>query len=160
MQEVRGFLVDGETDYVKLQGETGPLVYPGGFVWVFSALYYLTSEGTDVRRGGAGGGAGGGGAVGECAFVAVVVCGVAAQWIFLVLYVLNLAVVLAIYHKTRAVPLPALLLLCLSKRVHSLFVLRMFNDCVAMLLLYAAVLLFIHRKVGRYQAAAAGPLLL
>lgn len=51
MQEVRGFLVDGETDYLNLRGDTGPLVYPGGFVWIFSALYYMTDEGKNLRRG-------------------------------------------------------------------------------------------------------------
>jgi alpha-1,3-mannosyltransferase len=38
------------------------------------------------------------------------------------------------------------LLLAASKRVHSLFVLRLFNDCVAMLLAYAAVALFQRRR--------------
>jgi alpha-1,3-mannosyltransferase len=39
-----------------------------------------------------------------------------------------------------------MLLLCVSKRVHSLFVLRLFNDPVAMLPLYAAVLLAMHDR--------------
>jgi alpha-1,3-mannosyltransferase len=33
---------------------------------------------------------------------------------------------------------------CLSKRVHSIFVLRLFNDGVAMLLLYISIYLFLH----------------
>lgn len=35
MQEVKGFL-DGERDYRNLRGDTGPLVYPAGFVYVYS----------------------------------------------------------------------------------------------------------------------------
>jgi hypothetical protein len=44
MQEVEGFL-QGERDYMKLQGDTGPLVYPAGFVYIFSAFYYITDHG-------------------------------------------------------------------------------------------------------------------
>jgi alpha-1,3-mannosyltransferase len=51
MQEVSGFL-GGERDYTKLRGDTGPLVYPGGFVWAFSALYHITDQGQDIKLGG------------------------------------------------------------------------------------------------------------
>jgi alpha-1,3-mannosyltransferase len=48
MQEVQGFL-DGDLNYTHLKGDTGPLVYPAGFLYVFSALYYLCSAGTDIK---------------------------------------------------------------------------------------------------------------
>ena len=50
MQEVQGFL-DGERDYLKLKGDTGPLVYPAGFVYIFSLLYYVTDHGKDILLG-------------------------------------------------------------------------------------------------------------
>lgn len=67
---------------------------------------------------------------------------------FVGLYILNLALVMGLYRQARVVPVWAWPLLCASKRVHSLFMLRMFNDTVAMALLYAAVAFFARRKVG------------
>mmetsp|Transcript_29334 Transcript_29334/g.56302 ORF Transcript_29334/g.56302 Transcript_29334/m.56302 type:complete len:418 (-) Transcript_29334:249-1502(-) len=110
MQEVEGYLA-GETDYTKLQGQTGPLVYPAGFVYVFSLLRQCT--GGDV---------------------------VAGQMIFIGVYLANTALVFAVYARSRKVPPWALVLLCLSKRVHSIFILRLFNDGVAALLAHASIL--------------------
>lgn len=39
--KVEGFL-GGERDYTKLKGDTGPLVYPAGFLYVYSAIRFLT----------------------------------------------------------------------------------------------------------------------
>jgi alpha-1,3-mannosyltransferase len=75
MQEVSGYL-KGETDYMKLRGDTGPLVYPAGFVYIYSALYYLTNMGKDIVRG---------------------------QWFFMGLYLLTLGIVFAIYSKDKKV---------------------------------------------------------
>jgi alpha-1,3-mannosyltransferase len=50
MQEVEGYL-NGETNYSNLKGDTGPLVYPAGFVYVFSLLRWLTDEGTNITKG-------------------------------------------------------------------------------------------------------------
>ncbi|XP_024010760.1 dol-P-Man:Man(5)GlcNAc(2)-PP-Dol alpha-1,3-mannosyltransferase isoform X2 [Eutrema salsugineum] len=111
-----GFL-GGERDYGKLKGDTGPLVYPAGFLYIYSAVQHLT--GGEVYP---------------------------AQILFGVLYIFNLAIVLFIYAKTDVVPWWALFLLCLSKRIHSIFVLRLFNDCFAMTLLHASMALFLYRK--------------
>ena len=35
-------LVQGERDYTKLKGDTGPLVYPAGFVYLFAWLKAAT----------------------------------------------------------------------------------------------------------------------
>ncbi|KAF9905920.1 dolichyl-P-Man:Man(5)GlcNAc(2)-PP-dolichol alpha-1,3-mannosyltransferase [Linnemannia zychae] len=118
MQEVSGYL-KGETDYTKLRGDTGPLVYPAGFVYIYSTLYYATEFGENILRG---------------------------QWIFMGLYLMTLVVVFSIYAKDKSIPPFVLIPLCLSKRLHSIYVLRLFNDPVAMFFLYAATLAFLNRK--------------
>ncbi|KAL6515991.1 dolichyl-P-Man:Man(5)GlcNAc(2)-PP-dolichol alpha-1,3-mannosyltransferase [Orobanche gracilis] len=116
MSQVSGFL-GGERDYIKLEGDTGPLVYPAGFLYIFSAMQYVT-----------------GGQV------------YPAQILFGRLYVVNLGMVLLIYLKTDVVPWWALCLLSLSKRVHSIFVLRLFNDCFATTLFHASLISFLYQK--------------
>lgn len=39
--QVSGFL-GGERDYGNLKGDTGPLVYPAGFLYLYSAVQNLT----------------------------------------------------------------------------------------------------------------------
>ena len=117
MQEVSGFL-HGERDYRQLRGDTGPLVYPAGFVYLYSLFYYVTGKGENVRL---------------------------AQYVFIALYVATMYVVHRLYIASRLPPY-LLVLLSLSKRLHSIYMLRLFNDCWAMLLLYAAVLLFLQRR--------------
>lgn len=123
MQEVEG-VKNGTYDYALLKGDTGPLVYPGGFVWIYFLLYIITSQGRNILL---------------------------AQYIFCALYLINLALVFRILVKTRKMPpyLYALLSLT-SYRIHSIFVLRLFNDPVAVIFLYAAINLFLdeHWSLG------------
>ncbi|KAL1060396.1 hypothetical protein V6Z11_1Z101100 [Gossypium hirsutum] len=113
MSQVSGFL-GGERDYKNLKGDTGPLVYPAGFLYVYSAIQYVT-----------------GGQV------------FPAQILFGILYIINLGIVLLIYVKTDVLPWWALILLCLSKRVHSIFVLRLAAVLIKMNVLLYAPSLFI-----------------
>lgn len=58
------------------------------------------------------------------------------------LYLCTIAVVLMVYKQGKRVPLWALVLLSCSRRVHSIFVLRLFNDCWAVFLSMIAIYLF------------------
>ncbi|CAB4010448.1 dol-P-Man:Man(5) c(2)-PP-Dol alpha-1,3-mannosyltransferase-like [Paramuricea clavata] len=119
MQEVEGFL-NGTYDYMKLEGATGPLVYPAGFVYIFSGLYYITEQGRNIKI---------------------------AQYIFLLLYLLTLVILFAIYQKSLKVPpFVFFFMCCASYRIHSIYVLRLFNDPVAMFFFYVATYLFIKQR--------------
>ena len=49
-KEVEGYL-QGERNYINLKGDTGPLVYPAGFVYIFVFLRWLTDEGLNIFKG-------------------------------------------------------------------------------------------------------------
>ena len=126
MDEVGGVL-EGDFDYLHLRGPTGPLVYPAGFVWVYAPLHWITSAGANVRL---------------------------AQWLFVGLIAFNLLVVLRVYNRVAlAPPWVALWFLC-SKRVHSLFVLRLFNDCVTATVFHCALLAFVEAARAPRASAA------
>ncbi|XP_032194959.1 dol-P-Man:Man(5)GlcNAc(2)-PP-Dol alpha-1,3-mannosyltransferase isoform X3 [Mustela erminea] len=121
MAQVEG-VINGTYDYTQLQGDTGPLVYPAGFVYIFMGLYYATGQGTDIRM---------------------------AQHIFAVLYLATLLLVFLIYHQTCKVPpFVFFFMCCASYRVHSIFVLRLFNDPVAMALLFLSINLLLAQRWG------------
>ncbi|CAE8617882.1 unnamed protein product, partial [Polarella glacialis] len=64
------------------------------------------------------------------------------QILFGLLYLGTIAMVLQIYRRAE-VPGWLLALCVLSKRVHSVYVLRLFNDAVSQFFMYAALLLFL-----------------
>ncbi|XP_030630340.1 dol-P-Man:Man(5)GlcNAc(2)-PP-Dol alpha-1,3-mannosyltransferase [Chanos chanos] len=116
MDEVEG-VINGTYDYTQLKGDTGPLVYPAGFVYIFTVLYYITDHGVNIRLG---------------------------QYVFAVFYLITLLLVFRIYHRTKKVPPYVFFFVCCaSYRIHSIFVLRLFNDPVAMMLLFGAINLFL-----------------
>uniref|UniRef100_A0A8C8UK58 Dol-P-Man:Man(5)GlcNAc(2)-PP-Dol alpha-1,3-mannosyltransferase n=1 Tax=Peromyscus maniculatus bairdii TaxID=230844 RepID=A0A8C8UK58_PERMB len=72
-----------------------------------------------------------------------------AQNIFAVLYLVTLLLVFLIYHQTSKVPpFVFFFMCCASYRVHSIFVLRLFNDPVAMALLFLSINLFLANSWG------------
>ncbi|CUS14303.1 unnamed protein product [Tuber aestivum] len=101
----------GERDYAMIKGGTGPLVYPAGHVYIYNYLYGITRGGADVGLG---------------------------QWVFMGVYLVTLGIVGLCYREARAPPylLPFLIL---SKRLHSIYMLRLFNDPFSILLLFSAV---------------------
>lgn len=129
---------DGELDYMKIRGGTGPLVYPAGFLYLFGLMKKMTDDGHNIRR---------------------------AQYLFGMLYMINMAIVLCIYTllarntkflKRKKMKLDqahriwswrvAMTLLCLSKRMHSIFMLRLFNDGPCMLIFFISAWLFANGK--------------
>ncbi|KAI0913242.1 glycosyltransferase [Ustulina deusta] len=113
MEQIEQF-VAGERDYAVIKGGTGPLVYPAAHVYLYTGLYYVTDKGRDIFL---------------------------AQQLFAVLYMATLAVVMACYWRAK-VPPYVFPLLILSKRLHSIFVLRCFNDCFAVFFLWLTIYLF------------------
>ncbi|KAL4796040.1 glycosyltransferase [Aspergillus venezuelensis] len=117
MQQIKLYIA-GERDYTRIEGSTGPLVYPAAHVYGYSLLYNVTDEGRDIAFG---------------------------QIIFAFLYLITLTIVMACYRRARAPPY-LFPLLVLSKRLHSVFMLRMFNDGVAALFMWAAIWLLMMRR--------------
>ena len=154
MEQVSTFR-SGERNYFNIRGGTGPLVYPAGFLYLYSIFQSIAGgDGTDIH---------------------------AAQVLFAVIYMIQACLILYLYTlvaRQQATAMakffkqePALLVrhpfatancvwswrvgamifgCCLSKRIHSIFVLRLFNDAPAMVLLYISVLCFVkaYWKVG------------
>jgi alpha-1,3-mannosyltransferase len=105
---------------IPILGDTGPLVYPAGFVYIYSLFYYVTTRGSNIYL---------------------------AQYIFLILYLTQIALTYRIYLHTAKIPPYALILTTLtSYRIHSIFVLRLFNDPIAVLLFYASLNLLISNR--------------
>ncbi|TIA43711.1 mannosyltransferase [Aureobasidium pullulans] len=110
VEQVTQYLA-GERDYTKIQGGTGPLVYPAAHVYIYQVLYRFTDQGTNIPF---------------------------AQIIFGVLYLMTLAVVMACYRNAK-IPPYVFPMLILSKRMHSIFTLRLFNDCFAIFFFFLAI---------------------
>ena len=146
MQEV-DFWLDGEYDYRKIHGSTGPLVYPAGFLYLFGALQWLTNR--EIPKA-------------QISFLGFYVF---AQVVVFGLYLIVLRQIRMSQHLKSTTKkegsssneslLPvheiwsfrvAIGVLCLSKRYHSIFLLRLFNDGPTMLVSYASFWCFMNNK--------------
>lgn len=89
--------------------------YPAGHVHIHHLLYEITNAGKDISL---------------------------AQIIYGGLYIVSLTLTCAIYRYAGHVPNWIVLLLPLSKRLHSLYVLRLFNDCWSVVAIQGAILAY------------------
>ncbi|CAK9440064.1 uncharacterized protein LODBEIA_P41640 [Lodderomyces beijingensis] len=112
MQQVDLVEKQGERNYAEIYGDSGPLVYPAGFIAVYSWIEWLVGD--SIRS---------------------------AQQIFGYLYTASVALSCVVYGQVwDMVPWPILLLVG-SKRLVSVYVLRLFNDCWTTVAMVAVVVL-------------------
>jgi alpha-1,3-mannosyltransferase len=109
MQQVQMFL-HGTRNYKEIKGDSGPLVYPAGFLYIYSVIYYFCKD--SILNG---------------------------QLLFAGVQTLSVYIITELYDGTKK-PGWIILFLLFSKRIQSIYTLRMFNDTVAMLLLYISLL--------------------
>eukprot|EP00871_Galdieria_phlegrea_P004389 jgi/Galph1/4951/GphlegSOOS_G3631.1 len=119
LQQVYQVFFEGKRDYQTIGGDTGPLVYPAGFLVFYRLLYAISCGGKELLP---------------------------AQIVFALIHASTLFIVLLIYiccdlngHDLLFCALP----LVFSRRVLSIHVLRLFNDAIVSFLSYLSILLFL-----------------
>ncbi len=117
----------GELNYDNIGGDTGPIVYPAGYIFIYSWMKELTKGMQSLTTG---------------------------QEAFRLLYLMSLALTFLIYlqieGKHRVKPY-VFYLLVLSKRLHSIYVLRLFNDCFTTFFMLGCI--FLLQLAGKYKSA-------
>lgn len=116
----------GELDYSLITGDTGPIVYPAGFVQVYQVLNWITDNGSEIGF---------------------------AQAIFGYVFVATTLLTCVVYTMVPDFQPWPIYLLILSKRLFSIYVLRLFNDCFTTLAMVGVTLLlqqasYWHSTVG------------
>ena len=106
-------LIDqGEIDYAEVYGDSGPIVYPAGFYSVYSYIYWFIGD--NIKE---------------------------AQNIFGYVFTASVLLTTVIYAQIWDVPPWPIYLLLASKRLVSIYMLRMFNDCWTTLAILGTVVL-------------------
>lgn len=113
MQQIE-IINDGELDYSLVKGDTGLIVYPAGFVQIYQFFSWLTDAGADLKI---------------------------AQTAFGYLLALTNFLVIIVYSMCPEFKPWPLYLLLLSKRLFSIYVLRLFNDCFTTICMICVTLL-------------------
>lgn len=104
----------GALDYSIIEGDSGPIVYPAGFVQIYQFLYSLSDGGVNLKT---------------------------CQAAFGYLFTTTIALTCSVYSMADGIaPWTFVLLIC-SKRLMSIYVLRMFNDCFTTAAMVSVVLL-------------------
>ncbi|MCO5549645.1 hypothetical protein L7F22_003118 [Adiantum nelumboides] len=119
MQQVDLFQ-KGERTYDKITGDTGPCVYPAMHIYIYSLFSSVSDGGKNI---------------------------IPVQIIFGALYIATQFLTMAIYKSARIPPI-ILFPLLLSKRLHSIYVLRLFNDCWAVAIMYGSIWAMTKAKWG------------
>ncbi|GJQ13664.1 hypothetical protein GpartN1_g5455.t1 [Galdieria partita] len=122
LQQVYQVFREGKRDYSQIRGDSGPLVYPGGFLFIYRLFYAMSNGGSDL--------------------LPVQIC-------FALIHSATLCTVCAICIYCQldtkeflfcSVPL------LFSRRVMSIHVLRLFNDAIVTFLSYLSILFFVAQR--------------